>query len=132
MPRKSAAELAMTPVAILPSRLKPPVTLSPSAHKEFMRIVTSEPAAHFKESDLSLLVQYCEAVALAERAVKELQRDDAPACWLTRWEKATRAMTALLLRLRLSPQSRAPNNPKRETMTWYEKMALEERQDGAD
>src|SRR5262249_21612531 len=86
----------MTPVAILPSRLKPPATLSPLAHKEFMRIVTSEPAAHFKESDLSLLIQYCEAVALAERAVKELQRDDAPACWLTRWERRSYARPDML------------------------------------
>jgi hypothetical protein len=94
-----------------------------------MRIVTAEPAAHFKESDLSLLIQYCEAAAMAERAVKELQNDDAKMHWLTRWEKATRTMIALAMRLRISPQSRAPNNPKRENLSFYERMALEERQD---
>jgi phage terminase small subunit len=122
---------SLTPIASLPKRLKPPATLSELACKEFTRIVAAEPAAHFKESDLSLLVQYCEAVAMAERAVHELQRDDAPVRWLTLWEKATRTMTALSMRLRISPQSRAPNNPKREKLSWYERMALE-REDEAD
>jgi phage terminase small subunit len=121
----------LTPIASLPKRLKPPATLSVLACKEFTRIIAAEPAAHFKESDLSLLVQYCEAVAMAERAVEELQRDDAPARSLMLWEKATRVMTALSMRLRLSPQSRAPNAPKREKLSAYEKMALE-REDEAD
>jgi phage terminase small subunit len=118
---------SLTPIASLPKRLKPPAALSELACKEFKRIVAAEPAAHFKESDLSLLVQYCEAVAMAERAVQELQRDDAPVRWLTLWEKATRTMTALSMRLRISPQSRAPNTPKREKLSWYEKMALEQK-----
>jgi phage terminase small subunit len=131
MPRRSAAELSVTPVVSLPSRLKPPTTLSPLALKEFTRIVTAEPAAHFKESDLSLLVQYCEAAAMAERAVIELQRDDAAMRWLTLWEKATRTMVALSMRLRLSPQSRAPNTPKRERLSYYERMAAERADDQA-
>ena len=32
-------------------------------------------------------VQYCEAVALAERAAKALQSDDAERVWLTRWDR---------------------------------------------
>jgi len=55
---------ALKTIAILPKRLKPPATLSDLARKEFIRIVTAEPPAHFKPSDLSLLVQYCEAAAL--------------------------------------------------------------------
>ena len=100
--------------------------MSKLAALEFKRIIASEPAAHFKESDLSLLVQYCEAVALAERAVAELQDEEAPSRWLSLWEKATRAMVALAMRLRLSPQSRAPNAPKREKLSAYEKMALDD------
>ena len=126
MARKSAAELAMNLVECLPARLKPPSTLSPGARKEFLRIVTAEPATHFKPSDLALLVQYTEACAMAARAVRELQHDDAKVTWLTRWEKATRTMTALSLRLRISPQARQPNNPKRERLSYYERAALEE------
>jgi phage terminase small subunit len=117
---------ALAQIVSLPKRLKPPANLSKLAALEFKRIVASEPAAHFKESDLSLLVQYCEAVALAERAVAELQDEDAPSRWLSLWEKATRAMVALAMRLRLSPQSRAPNAPKREKLSAYEKMALDD------
>src|SRR5262245_8496797 len=93
---------ALATVATLPKRLKPPANLSDLARKEFKRIVAAEPAAHFKDSDLSLLIQYCEAVAMAERAVQELQREDAPVRWLTLWEKATRTMIALSMRLRIS------------------------------
>jgi hypothetical protein len=36
-------------------------------------------------------------------------------------------MTAPSMRLRISPQSRAPNNPKREKLSVYERMALEQK-----
>ena len=130
MPRKSTAELAITPAPTWSARLRPPATLSPPASAEFVRIVAAEDAHHFKASDLPLLIQYCEAAALAERAVRELQRDDAEAHWLTRWDKATRVMAGLSMRLRISPQARAPNNPTRPTrslrpLSHYEVMALE-------
>jgi hypothetical protein len=64
---------------------------------------------------------------LADRSAAELQHDDAAPVWLARWEKATRVMVALSMRLRLSPQSLAPNNPTRSRpMSVYEKMALED------
>jgi hypothetical protein len=124
MPRKSAADLAVTIVERLPTRLRPPATLSPGARREFVRIVAAERATHFRPSDLALLCQYAEAAALAERAVRELRRADAKGSWLTRWEKATRVMVALSLRLRISPQARQPNNPKRpERLSYYEREA---------
>jgi phage terminase small subunit len=125
LPRKSAAELSMSLVEHLPTRLRPPSTLSPGARKQFLRIVADVPATHFKPSDLPLLIQYCESANLAERAAKELQRDDAEAVWLVRWEKANRNMVALSARLRICPQSRQPNNPKRESLSYYERRALE-------
>jgi hypothetical protein len=57
-----------------------------------------------------------------------MQGDDAPERWLRTWEKAVRAMSGLALRLRLSPQSRMPNNPTRrppERVSYYEREALE-------
>jgi phage terminase small subunit len=136
MPRKSAAELAITPAPTWSTRLRPPATLSPPASVEFVRIVTTEEAQHFRASDLPLLTQYCEAAALAERAARELQRDDAEACWLTRWDKATRVMAGLSMRLRISPQARAPHNPTRpqrgSVLSHYEVMALERPNNDAD
>ena len=133
MPRKSAASLAVTSVNRLPSRLKPPATLSELARAEFLRIVTAESPTHFKKSDLSLLCRYCEGAALAERAEVHV-RDESPpsARWLAAWREGTRVMKDLALRLRLSPQSRMPNNPKRENVSYYERMALEESDDADD
>jgi len=132
MPRRPAADVRPV-VSPLPKRLKLPDTLSEGAKAEFLRIVTAERADHFKPSDLPLLIQYCEAAALAERAIRELQRDDAKASWLTRWEKANRVLVALSARLRICPQSRQPNNPKRpERVSYYEQMALEDGYNEAD
>ena len=80
-------------------RLKPPDGLSEGAKVEFIRIVTCEKSDHFRTSDLSMLVQFCEAAALAERAMKEMQGDGAPERWLTVWEKSARMMKDLALRL---------------------------------
>ena len=126
MPRRATADIRPV-VSPLPKRLKPPETLSEGARAEFIRIVTSERADHFKPSDMPLLVQYCEAAALAERSMRELQHDDAKATWLTRWEKACRTLTALSARLRICPQARQPNRPTRpERTSYYEQMALED------
>ena len=108
MPRRPAADVRPV-VSPLPKRLKLPDTLSEGAKAEFLRIVT------------------------AERAIRELQRDDAKASWLTRWEKANRVLVALSARLRICPQSRQPNNPKRpERVSYYEQMALEDGYNEAD
>ena len=126
MPRRAADSLVV-PIPTS-TRLHPPPDLSERAKAEFIRIVTCEKPEHFKTSDQSLLVQYCEAASLADRAIKEMQGDDAPERWLRTWEKAVRAMSGLALRLRLSPQSRMPNNPTRrppERVSYYEREALE-------
>jgi hypothetical protein len=95
------------PTAIDPkaTRLKPPATLSPSARKIFQAIAAAE--THFRQSHLYLLAAYAEACALQEMAAVELQREDADANWLLKWEKATRAMTSLAMRLKICPQSSA-------------------------
>jgi hypothetical protein len=133
MPRRSAAELAISSVKRLPSRLKPPGTLSELARAEFLRIVTAESPIHFKKSDLSLLIRYCEGAALAERAEVQIRIENPPSArWLAAWREGTKVMKDLALRLRLSPQSRMPNNPKRESVSYYERMALEEPNDADD
>ena len=66
---------------------------------------------HFVPSDLPLLVRYVEALALADEAAEQLHAEGAvvdgkPSPWLVVLEKCQRAVVALSMRLRLSPQSR--------------------------
>ena len=67
-----------------------------------------EDARHFRPSDAPLLCRFVEADALAERAAKELRKnpvaDGKASPWLMVQEKSVRALTALAMRLRLSPQ----------------------------
>jgi len=80
----------------------------------FAQLVSNVPPNHFRASDLSLLVQYCAAVVLNEKAHDELRRepikDGKPSPWLVISEKMHRATVALSMRLRLSPQARLPNS----------------------
>jgi phage terminase small subunit len=119
----------------MPERLRPPEALSPAARREFLRVVMTEKPTHFTASDLSLLVQYCEACGLAERAIAHLQRDNAAPRWLTIWQAAVKAMKDLAMRLRISPQSRMPHNPSRkppERLSFYDRMQIEGELDGPE
>jgi hypothetical protein len=76
----------------------------------FVDLVSTNTPEHFRPSDLPLLCRYVEASCLAEQAAQELRNgavvDGKPSPWLAVQEKSVRAMTALSMRLRLSPQSR--------------------------
>jgi phage terminase small subunit len=110
-----------------PPRLTPPEGLSEGARAEFLRVVACEKPTHFTPSDLSMLVQYCEATALAGRAIVRLQDDAAGRQWLNKWATAVRTMKDLAMRLRLSPQSRQANNPTRpQRLSYYQRTALAE------
>src|SRR5262245_16478073 len=93
------------------ARLAPPAGLDRRTAKVFAQIVATCPRGHFVESDTLLLVEYCRAALLAERADRELRRsgpvvNGKASAWLLVQEKAVRAMVALSLRLRLSPSAR--------------------------
>jgi len=114
------------------TRLRPPASLSEAERSIFVDLVAANPPSHFRESDLPLLCRYCEATALAEQAARELRKEGAVIAgrtspWITVQEKSVRAMVALSMRLRLSPQARAPNNPSRKSAptSAYERMALD-------
>jgi phage terminase small subunit len=108
--RKSTADLVSFHVDGSPSRLNPPASLSEAERSLFTELVAANTPEHFRPSDLPLLARYCEATVLAEQAAQELRRgavvDGKVNPWLTVQEKAVRAMVALSMRLRLSPQSR--------------------------
>ena len=121
MPRKSAAELSVvTGTGGRGDRLRPPASLSDPERTAFTEIVNSCDPKHFVRSDLPLLCRYAEASVLAEQAAHELRQSGAvigirPSPWIAVQEKAVRAMVALSMRLRLSPQARQPNNPSRKS-----------------
>ena len=108
--RKSVAALEVISVDGSPSRLEPPDHLSADERQRFTEIVSNCDARHFRPSDTTLLCRFVEADALAERAAKELRKnpvvDGKASPWLMVQEKSVRALTALSMRLRLSPQSR--------------------------
>jgi hypothetical protein len=67
--------------------------------------------AFFRPSDAPLLVRYVQDVVLAGRAAAALEREGAviggrPNPWLIVAEKCDRALVALSMRLRVSPQAR--------------------------
>jgi phage terminase small subunit len=75
------------------------------------KIVTACDAKHFQQSDGPLLARYCQNVVLARRAAEALTTEGAvlagrPNPWLTVAEKCDRALVALSMRLRISPQAR--------------------------
>jgi len=114
MPRKSVYARLIPPVDGSPPKLEPPATLSPAERQLFNELVAATDRRHFRVSDRPLLVRYCEAACLAERAACELREhgavvDGKPSPWIVVQEKSVRTLTALSLRLRLSPQSRIGN-----------------------
>lgn len=116
MPRKSQAAASFPPP--MKSRLQSvplvaPKGMSKRAAAIFRDLTESVEPDHLDESDVHLLRQYAVACELAETAETALAANGPVTAtgraspWLTVQEKAHRAMTALSMRLRLSPQSRA-------------------------
>ncbi len=110
MPRRSMADLLIPRVDGRPSRLLAPPSLKRPARAVFEQIVAASQPEHFLQSDLPLLVRYCEAVVLAAQASHNLAREPVQGAkinpWLIVLEKADRALATLALRLRICPQSR--------------------------
>jgi hypothetical protein len=134
MPRQSAASLGFPSVTGLPPRLSPPADLGVEERQVFLDLIAASRADSFRPSDSPLLSAYCRAIALERRSAQELAAGDAQA--LGRWNGAVKAMLGLAMRLRLSPQARAPNNPSRpgakpeRALSYYEQQALREGDDG--
>jgi phage terminase small subunit len=130
MPRKSAASLSLVSLQGQPTRLQPPASLSTAERKAFVEIVTSSEATAFRESDKPLIVAYAQGIVLANQAAAQLQRHGAviegkASPWIPVFAQAMRAIGTMSMRLRLSPQSRAPNAPTRRAqvpMSVYDQM----------
>ena len=115
-------------------RLSPPVGLPEAEKRAFMALMTSTPASQFAASDLPLIVQFCELSVLAERAAEGLRNaplldgEGRASPLVAIHASATKGMTMLALRLKLSPQARSPKAPKRDVpqLSYYQQQALEE------
>jgi phage terminase small subunit len=132
MPRKSAASLTVINPSGLPNRLRPPSSLSAAERTVFLDIVGSNDPNKFHQSDAVLLCCYVEAICMEQRAAKELRKSPVlkgkVSPWITVQEKAVRAIVSLSMRLRLSPQARAPNNPgskRQQPISYYEEARLD-------
>jgi hypothetical protein len=122
--RKSAASLELGPLAARRSaRISLPPGLSEPACAIFLDLVNSLHPTHFEPADATLLGQYCEAAALAARSAARLQDGDVAALGI--WEKSTRTMSGLALRLRIGPQSRGERAKAGRPLTWTERFRLE-------
>ena len=111
--RKSADAPALEAVVSVNGKgrlLEPPASLSKAEHSVFVGLVTACDPDHFRASDLPLLVRYTESIVLADQAALELRRGAVvkgkSSPWLAVQREAIKAMVALSMRLRLSPQSR--------------------------
>jgi hypothetical protein len=131
MPRKSAAAANFAAIpGTPPPRLRPPAELSAEERKIFTDLVAASKPTHFQPSDAPLLVAYVRSIAMERSAAKAIHAGkDRQA--LSRWTQATKTMYALSLRLRLSPQARAPNNPGRPAkpqapVSYYDRSAVED------
>ena len=132
MPRKSSNVVA---IDTRQNRLHPPANLDGPERDLFVALVAANAPTHFRDSDMPLLLQYCAAAVLSDRAMAELRAapiiDGKPSAWLAVFEKANRAMLGLSMRLRLSPQARQANNPTRPQprLSAYEMEALRNAED---
>jgi hypothetical protein len=121
-------------------RLSPPDSLGDAEKRAFLDLVTAVDARQFRASDLALLCRWAELTVLAERAAFELGQpngtvspDGKLSPWFTVHASCTKALNALALRLRVSPQSRAPRRPKTVigVTSYYDRQRLlEGRRDG--
>jgi phage terminase small subunit len=128
--RKSGAALSVTPIDGEPNRLQPPQSLSEVERKVFVDLVTACEPQHFRPADYPLLVRYVEACVLADQAAEQLRLgaviDGKPSPWITIQEKTVRAMVALSMRLRLSPQSRIDPKTLGRQQTYTGRMPWED------
>jgi hypothetical protein len=115
-----------------PHRLHPPRELDATERKIFIDLISATRPEHFRDSDLPLICAYVRAIALERRSAAALAKGDNKA--LLPWTQAVKALVALSMRLRTSPQAREPHRPTRPqpqprphtAPSYYERARLEE------
>ena len=137
MPRQSAASAAIPTGAT--SRLRPPDDLTGPERALFVDLVAScsDVAAtiieRLESSDAPLRSAYCRAVVREKVASGELAAagyvaDGKPSGWLNVLAQATRSLTVLSSKLKLTPLSRQSAR-REEPISYYERLSLEASRD---
>jgi phage terminase small subunit len=111
-----------------------PAGLSAEEERLFQQLLASVDGDHLAASDLPLLVSYVQAIAQHDRAVAAIRREGDVVNgkanpWIVVLEKAQRAMVALSMRLRLSPQARREKAQLPRHPVWYETRRQEKQGD---
>jgi phage terminase small subunit len=127
--RRAGAHPPKRPILTTPPAA--PAGLSAEEERVLQQLLTSVDAGHFTPSDMPLLVAYCQAVAQHDRAVQAIRCegdvvDGKASPWVVVLEKAQRAMVALSMRLRLSPQARRERAQLPTPRTWWETRGRQE------
>jgi hypothetical protein len=118
-------------------RLKAPATLPAAERKVFTALIAASPADQFTSADTDLLCAWAETTVLRQRAAKELaalgspvQPDGSVSPWVGIHQRAVKTLSALAIRLRISPQGRSPtaraSKVKGGELSVYETMELGE------
>src|SRR5680860_1696265 len=112
MPRKSTAALGvLVPLGRTP-RLRPRDDMPAAVAAIFVETVETMPEDHFRPSDTALLESFCQAVALAREAYRQVEKQGPVdekgrmSAWVTVLEKQHRVISNAAMRLRLAPQAR--------------------------
>lgn len=116
MARRSAADLAILPGVHRLERIRPPRGLTAPQRAHFAALVASVPADRFAPADVPLLVALSRHLALADAMAVLVERaDDVDALdkAASMLSRETGRITALMTRLRLTPQSRYTPDAKR-------------------
>jgi phage terminase small subunit len=121
--RRLGAHPPKRPIPAMPAA--PPAGLSAEEERIFQQLLAAVDPGHFAPSDLPLLVAYCQAVVQHDHAVQMMRQqgavvDGKVSPWIVVQEKAQRAMVALSMRLRLSPQARREKAQLPQPATWWE------------
>jgi hypothetical protein len=97
--RISAADIATPCPTGEPSRLTPPAGLLSAERTAFTELVASVHPAHFRQSDVGLVVSYIQATILAHKLGRKPDK-------AREWEVVVRAQASLAVKLRLAPSAR--------------------------
>jgi len=132
--RSPYATFDTLPYGIPSQRLKPPDYLGDLEKQVFRTLVAQCPADQFRKSDTGLLARWAELSVMAEQAACEMTMhgrvtpDGRVSPWLRTYMQATKHLSGLALRLRISPQARANKAPKSlpRELSFYEEMQLAE------
>jgi hypothetical protein len=120
--------------------LQPPDCLGNLQKRAFLDLILSVPRSQFRRSDLALLCRWAELTVIAEAAAFQMEQGGMVtdkgkvSPWFVIHRDTCKELRALSQRLQLGPRGRTPKAPKVKpaSVSYYERMAMEDRDDAAN